>query len=86
MAVIIAARERAGKSQRAVSKTMKQPVNFVHLVENGERMLSAVEFPDYALALEITPAELLKRMLETERSKVPIPTRADARKRRWAVK
>lgn len=81
MAVVIEAREAAGKSQREVSASMKRPVNFAHLVESGERMLSAIELPDYAKALDLEPAELFNRMLELERSGRPIPPRADGRKK-----
>ena len=60
---------------------MKKPVNFAHLVESGERMLSAIELPDYARALDLEPVELVQRMLELERSGRPIPPRTDGRKR-----
>ena len=82
MAVVIEAREAAGKSQREVSASMKRPVNFAHLVESGERMLSAIELPDYAKALGLEPTELVSRMLELERSGRPIPPRADGRKKK----
>lgn len=82
MAVLIEAREAAGKSQRDISTAMKRAVNFAHLVESGERMLSAVELPDYAKAVNLEAADLVTRMLELERSKLPIPPRVDGRKRR----
>lgn len=81
IAVLIEAREAAGKSQREVSASMKRPVNFAHLIESGERMLSAIELPDYAKVLNLEPIELVSRMLELERSGRPIPPRVDGRKR-----
>lgn len=81
ISVLIEAREAAGKSQRDVSATMKRPVNFAHLVESGERMLSAIELPDYAKAVGTEPAELVNRMLELERSGRPVPPRVDGRKK-----
>lgn len=69
-------------SQRDVAKRLKKRPIFAHTVENGERMLSAVELPDYARALNLEPIELFKRMLELERSGVAIPRRVDARKHR----
>lgn len=82
IAVLIEAREAAGKSQRDVSATMKRPVNFAHLVESGERMLSAIKLPDYAKAVSIDAADLIGRMLELERSARPISPRLDGRRRR----
>ena len=82
IAVLIEAREKAGMSQREVSAKLRRPVNFAHVVENGERMLSAVEFPDYAVAIGLTPAELVERMLTLERSGASIPPRVDGRKQR----
>lgn len=82
IAVIIEAREAAGMSQRDVAKRLKKRPIFAHTVENGERMLSAVELPDYARALRLEPADLFNRMLDLERSGAAIPRRVDARKRR----
>ena len=82
IAVLIEARIAAKKSQRDVSAAMKRPVNFAHLVESGERMLSAIELPDYAKTVGLDAAELVNRMLELERSKRPIPVRTDGRKKK----
>jgi hypothetical protein len=73
-------------SQRDVSARLKKRPIFAHTVEIGERMLSAVELPDYAQALNLDPTELFRRMLEVERSGAPIPRRVDARKRRKKAK
>lgn len=64
-----------GKTQRKVSAEMKRPINFAHLVESGERMLSALELPEYASAVGLTAMELMSRMLELERSGYPIVLR-----------
>lgn len=85
IAVLIEAREAAGMSQRDVARRLKKRPIFAHTVENGERMLSAVELPDYARALNLEPVDLFKRMLELERSGMPIPRRVDARSRRRKV-
>jgi transcriptional regulator with XRE-family HTH domain len=82
IAVLIEAREAAGMSQRDVARRLKKRAIFAHTVESGERMLSAVELPDYARALNLEPLQLFKRMLELERSGEPIPVRVDGRKRR----
>lgn len=82
IAVVIEAREAAGMSQRDVARRLKKRPIFAHTVETGERMLSAVELPDYARALNLEPVELFNRMLAMERSVHPIPPRVDGRKRR----
>lgn len=84
--MLVEAREAAGKSQRDVSAAMKRPVNFVHLIESAERMLSAIELPDYAKAVDVKAAEIVDRMLELERSGRPIPPKIDGRKRRYRKK
>jgi transcriptional regulator with XRE-family HTH domain len=82
IAVLIQAREAAGLSQRDVCSRLKRPINFAHLVELGERMLSAVELPDYAKAVGLAPEVAVTRMLELERSNRAIPPRVDARSKR----
>lgn len=82
IAVVIQAREAAGMSQREVSERLKKRPIFAHTVENGERMLSAVELPDYARALGLQPGLLFKRMLTLEESDRPIPPRVDGRRRK----
>lgn len=82
IAVVIEAREKSGKSQRDVSAELKMPINFAHLVESGERMLSAVEVPDYAKAIGLTAATLYERMATLDQPGLAIPNRVDARKRR----
>lgn len=81
IAVVIEAREKSGKSQRDVSAELKMPVNFAHLVESGERMLSAVEVPDYAKAIGLTAASLYERIAALEQPGVAVPSKVDARKR-----
>lgn len=82
IAVIIKAREDAGLTQGQLSARLKRPRAFTHVVESGERMVSIVEFPDYARALEVSATELLGQVLELERSKEPIPVKLDGRSKR----
>ena len=82
IAVLIRAREEARKSQRDVSVDVGMSINFAHLVESGERMLSAIELPDYAAALDLTAGELIERMLAAEKSEAPVPPKVDGRRKR----
>lgn len=63
MAVLTEAREAAGMSLREVSRKLKRPENFAHLVESGERTLSVCEFIEYARAVEADPAELIRQVM-----------------------
>lgn len=62
-AVLKAARIEAGLTQRELSARLKRDKNFVQLVESGERALDAIEFIEYAEALDLDPLEALGRVL-----------------------
>jgi transcriptional regulator with XRE-family HTH domain len=80
--VLIEAREAAGLSQRDLSERMERPVNFVHLVELGERMVAVPELPEYAAGVNLTAQTIVTRMVKLAESDEPIPPRVDARKKR----
>lgn len=63
MAVLTEAREAADMSLREVSRKLKRPENFAHLVESGERTLTVCEFIEYALATGADPAQLMRRIM-----------------------
>lgn len=64
IAVLEETREARGLSQRAVSEQLRRPVNFVHRIESGERMLSVCEFIELAQILGADPAQLVRRVAE----------------------
>lgn len=83
IAVLIQARIDARKSQRELSAELEVSELFTHRIESGERMLSAIELPEYAAAVDLTPDELIARMFKLERDdKTPIPTKVDGRRKR----
>lgn len=57
------ARLAAGMTQGELCKLLKRNRNFVSAVEIGTQRLDAVEFIEYAEALEVDPRKLLGRVL-----------------------
>jgi transcriptional regulator with XRE-family HTH domain len=63
MSAMASARKLAGLSQRQLSVKLKEPINYIHRIENGERDVGVSEFVVIARAIGVDPAELLKRGL-----------------------
>lgn len=63
IAVLIAARENAGMSQREVSKALKRASNFVNYIETGQHIPSALEFIAIAGVLGVSPTVLMGRVM-----------------------
>lgn len=61
-AELIAAREKAGKSQREVSKALGLPPNGCYFVEKGERRLEVCEFIDYLNFVDADASEIVARL------------------------
>lgn len=64
MAALTEAREQADISKRELSAKLRRAPNFAHYVETGERALTVCEFIEYARALRVDPAALLKRVAD----------------------
>jgi transcriptional regulator with XRE-family HTH domain len=64
MAALVAARERAGVSQRELARRLERAHSFVGKIESGERQLNVLEFWEYAEALDAEPADLLKSIVK----------------------
>ena len=62
-AILRAAREEAGLTQRALSARLKRDKNFVQLVESGERALDVIEYIQYAKALRLDPLAVLAQVI-----------------------
>ena len=60
---LIAARARAGLSQRELSKLLGRSPTFASKVERGERHIDLIELVDFAEALNIDAVGLLKLFL-----------------------
>ncbi len=63
MAVIVAARKKAGLTQRDLAVRLGRAHSFVGKIECGERQLNVLEFCELADALGIGPKELFARLL-----------------------
>lgn len=61
-AILVNARKSAGLSQSQLAERLRRPQSFVSKYETGERRLDVVEFLEVSHALEISPAEIIKRL------------------------
>ena len=64
LAVLKAARKRAGVSQVDLADRLGNTQTFVSKCERGERRIDAVELVEFAEALGVPPLELLGEYLE----------------------
>lgn len=69
---IITARHAQGVSQRDLAARLGKPRSFVSKLENKERRLDLVEFVVLARALNLAPADLLHRVVESLPSNIDI--------------
>ena len=60
IAALKAAREAAGITQRELARRLDRAHSFVGKIESGERQLNVLEFCEYADALGMDAAELLR--------------------------
>ena len=58
--LLVAARTRAGLTQRQVAEALGRPQSFVAKYEGGERRLDVVEFLQIASVIEADPARILR--------------------------
>jgi transcriptional regulator with XRE-family HTH domain len=61
-AVLSAARERAGLTQRALARTLGWQLVIVQRIESGQRRLAVEELFPYAAALDTTPERVLRAL------------------------
>ena len=66
IAILVAARHKAGMRQQALAKKLRKPQSFVAKYEGGERRLDVIEFIVIAEALGADPIKLLRRFLQTK--------------------
>jgi len=59
---LTAAREAAELSRRELSARLKRSQNYAHLVENGTRSLTVVEFLEWCAAVGADPAAIIRRL------------------------
>jgi len=60
---VVAAREKAGLTQRQLAAALKRPQSFIGRFEAGERRLDVVEFVALAKALKVDPIDLFTRFV-----------------------
>mgnify|MGYP004724634349 CR=1 FL=1 len=58
------ARERAGLSQRQLSRILEKPSSFVNKYETGERRLDVIKFTIIAKALNLNALHVIKKISE----------------------
>ncbi len=63
LALLIAARKRAGLSQREIAKAIAEPQSWVSKAENGERRLDLIELVTVLRALGLKPRRFIMRAL-----------------------
>lgn len=66
IALLVAARHKAGIRQQTLAKKLRKPQSFVAKYEGGERRLDVIEFIVIAEALGADPIKLLRRFLKTK--------------------
>lgn len=66
IALLVAARHKAGMRQQALAKKLRKPQSFVAKYDGGERRLDVIEFIVIAEALGTDPIKLLRRFLKAK--------------------
>jgi transcriptional regulator with XRE-family HTH domain len=64
IAVLVAARERAGLTQRDLAAVIRRPHSFIGRIEAGERRVDVVEFIEIVKALDQDPKTLFGELLK----------------------
>lgn len=64
IAILVAARQQAGLTQRDLAARLKRPHSFVGRMEAGERRIDVIEFIEIARALEADPEQLFAQLLD----------------------
>jgi ribosome-binding protein aMBF1 (putative translation factor) len=62
-AVLTTARQEVGLSQRQLAARLARARSFVFKIESGQQELKVWEFLEYADALQMDPADLLRRLV-----------------------
>lgn len=63
IALLVAARQKAGIRQRALAEALDRPQSFVAKYEGGERRLDVIEFIEIAKALDVDPLKLFRQFV-----------------------
>jgi hypothetical protein len=67
LSALTKARTKAGLTQRELAHRLDRAHSFVGKIESGERQLNVLEFCDYASALGVDAADLLRSVLKSPR-------------------
>ena len=65
--LLVNAQKATGMTKAVVARALGRPQSFVAKHENGERRIDIVEFIDITAALETTPANILAKIVRSER-------------------
>jgi transcriptional regulator with XRE-family HTH domain len=77
IAMLVAARKKAGIRQQVLAKRLGKPQSFVAKYEGSERRIDAVEFIVIARALEADPVRLFREFVAGEPRAKSIRTNAE---------
>ena len=62
--MLVAAREKAGMTQRGLAARLHRPHSFVGRMEAGERRIDVIEFIEIARAVGADPREIFDRLVD----------------------
>lgn len=65
IAVLVAAREKIGMTQRELCERLNRSHSFVGKIESGERQLNVLEFWEVAEILGVDPKKLFGKMVDS---------------------
>jgi transcriptional regulator with XRE-family HTH domain len=61
--ILVAARERAGLTQRDLAARLRRPHSFIGRMEAGERRIDVIEFIEISRLLGCDPRQLFEQLL-----------------------
>jgi transcriptional regulator with XRE-family HTH domain len=64
IAILVAARKRAGMTQRDLATRIKRPRSFVGRLEAGERRIDVIEFIEIVRAVRADPKDLFGKLVD----------------------
>jgi hypothetical protein len=62
--MLVAAREKAGMTQRGLAARLRRPRSFVGRMEAGERRIDVIEFIEIARAVGADPRQIFERLVD----------------------
>jgi transcriptional regulator with XRE-family HTH domain len=70
IALLVAAREKAGMTQQALADRLGRPQSFVAKYEGGERRIDVIEFIAISHALELDPSRAVREIAAKHKPRI----------------